>query len=331
MPIQDTDDLQYEAPQPPGVLERWLRRIFVEDLKTKLLALGITLVLWFAVTGQRKPMTKRIAGVQLGFVHADDMAISNDPPSKVDITLTGSNDELAQINPLELLATVVVGDHAAGDRVIRLSRDRVKLELPEGVKIDGFQPATVTVRLEPIVERQVDVSLKFEGNVAEGYEVYSATSNPDKLKVRGPASIVNRIKQAATESILLDGKKSSFDLNQVAVDVPDQKVDIPDGVVQVHVEVGERAIEKSFDDVPVRSADGAKLRPQVAAVTLSGPPWVLTQLRAGQILLVVVDAASGGAAGSGRENGFTLELPPALQGKVKIVSVKPSRFLSAGK
>jgi YbbR domain-containing protein len=324
MTLQDTDDLQHETRQPPGALERWLRRIFVEDLKTKLVALGITLVLWFAVTGQRKPMTKRLAGVQLGFVHADDMAISNDPPTKVDITLTGSNDELAQINPLELLATVELGDHATGDRVVRLSPDRVKLELPKGVKIEGFQPAIVSVRLEPRIERQVDVNLKFEGKVPEGYEVYSATANPARVRVRGPASIVNAVKQASTESILLDGKKSSFDLNQIAVDIPDQKVDIPDGLVQVHVEVGERAIEKTFSDVPVQSSAGTKLRPQVAALTLSAPAWVFTQLRPEEMRLVV-DTSRDSA------NGFRLELPPALQGKVKIVSVKPARFLFAGR
>ncbi|HYV25663.1 MAG TPA: hypothetical protein VE969_10555 [Pyrinomonadaceae bacterium] len=31
---------------------RWLRRIFVEDWSLKLLALAITLVLWFLVTGR---------------------------------------------------------------------------------------------------------------------------------------------------------------------------------------------------------------------------------------------------------------------------------------
>jgi hypothetical protein len=34
-----------------GFAERWLRRIFVEDWSLKLLALAITLVLWFFVTG----------------------------------------------------------------------------------------------------------------------------------------------------------------------------------------------------------------------------------------------------------------------------------------
>jgi YbbR domain-containing protein len=324
MPIQDTDDLQYEVPQPPGIFERWLRKIFVEDLTTKLLALGITLVLWFAVTGQRKPMTKRIAGVQLSFVHADDMAISNDPPTRVDITLSGSNSELAQINPMGLLATVVLADQAPGVRVVRLSRDRVNIELPEGVKIEGFQPAIVSLRLEPRVERQLDVNLKLEGIVHEGYEVYSATANPSKVRVRGPASILSGIQLASTESILLEGKKASFDLSQVAVDIPDQKVDVIDGLVQVHVEIGEHAIERSFNNVPVQSSNGMKLRPQLAAVTLSAPPWVFTQLRPEEIRLVV-DSPSG------RDNGIRLELPAAIQGKVKIVSVKPTRFLPTGK
>jgi hypothetical protein len=322
MPVQDTDDLQYEVPQPPGILERWLRRIFVEDLKMKLLALGITLVLWFAVTGQRKPMTKRIAGVPLTFVHAENMTISNDPPNRVDITLTGSNNELAQINPMGLLATVVVADQPPGVRVIRLSRDRVNIELPEGVKIDGFQPAIVSIRLEPRVERQLDLNLKLEGTVPEGYEVYSSTANPSKVRVRGPASILNAIQHASTESILLDGKKGSFDLSQVAVDIPDQKVDVIDGLVQVHVEIGERSIEKSFNNVPVQSANGMKFRPQLAAVTLSAPGWVFTQLRPGEIRLVV-NSSSG--------DSVRLELPAAIQSKVKIVSVKPTRFLPAGK
>jgi len=36
----------------PGSVERWLRRIFVEDWGLKLLALAITLVLWFVVSGR---------------------------------------------------------------------------------------------------------------------------------------------------------------------------------------------------------------------------------------------------------------------------------------
>ena len=106
-------------------------------------------MLWFAVSGQKQPLSKRFTGVQLSFVHADKMEIANDPPRTVDVTLTGNSDTLGKISPQDLLATVLIGDQAMGDRVVRLSRERVKMNLPPGVQIDGFQPAVVSVRLEP--------------------------------------------------------------------------------------------------------------------------------------------------------------------------------------
>jgi YbbR domain-containing protein len=320
MPFQDTDDLKYRVPPPPGALERWLRRIFVEDLNIKLISLGITLVLWFAVTGQKTPMSKRFNGVQLTFVHADDMAISSDPLSKVDVTLTGDRDKLAKINPADLIATVLISDHTTGDRVIRLSRERVKIDpLDPSVQIERFQPSIVSLRLEPRMERQVYVDLKFEGKVPAGYEVYAVTPSPASVRVRGPASIVNAIQKAPTESILLDGKTSSFDLPQVAVDIPDQRVDVIDGIVQVHVEIGEHSVTKTFNNVVVQSPTG-HAKPETATLTLSAPSGVFNQLHSEDIRLVV----------AGGDNGLSLALPTAIQGKVKLVSVKPATF-STGK
>lgn len=266
-------------------------------------------------------MTKRITGVQLSFVHADDLEISNDPPGRIDVTLTGSSDKLEQINPLELVATVLVPDHKTGDRVVRLSRDRVKLNLPEdlqqSVQIEGFQPATVSVRLEPRVERQVDVDVKLEDKVAEGYEVYSVSSNPAKVTVRGPASHLSTIEKAPTESISLDGRKGSFDLAQTSIDISDQKVDVMDAVVAVHVEIGERSVEKVFNDVRVQSTSGAEARPRMANVALSGPPSAFAQLRSEDIKLIV-DTSVGSSP--------RLELPPGIQDKVKLRWIKPPVF-----
>jgi len=244
MPFQDREDFQYKPPQPTSAVERWLRRIFVEDLNLKLLSLAITLVLWFAVTGQKQPLSKRFAGVQLGFVHPDKMEIGNDPPRTVDLTLSGNSDTLAKLNPQDLLASVIVGDQAMGDRVVRLSRERVKIDLPPGVQIVGFQPATVSVRLEPRVDREVNVEVRLEGKVADGYEVSAVTAIPARVQVHGPASHVNSLDKAATESISVEGRKTSLDLNQVAIDISDQKVEVGLGAVQVHVEINERSIQR---------------------------------------------------------------------------------------
>ena len=53
--------------QPRHWTQRWLRVIFIEDWGVKLLALVISLALWYGVTGQRKPTTIRVPRVPLNF------------------------------------------------------------------------------------------------------------------------------------------------------------------------------------------------------------------------------------------------------------------------
>jgi len=47
MPFRDTSQFT----RAPGFAERWFRRVFIEDWSLKLLALAITFILWFVVSG----------------------------------------------------------------------------------------------------------------------------------------------------------------------------------------------------------------------------------------------------------------------------------------
>lgn len=226
--------------------------MFLEDWGLKLLALAITVFLWLAVTGQNQPVTLRISGVQLNFLRPDGLEISNEPLSTVDVVLTGSPDKLDRIGPRDLVATVDLSDQKAGERVVRLSLDRVKMDLQEDVKIQRFHPATIPIRLEPIIEMPVDVEVKFEGKLPDGYEVVSVSVSPAKVRLRGPGDRINALHKAMTETVWLDGKKESFNLSQVEINLPDPKIDILDPAVDIHVEVA----EKKRGDVHLRFATG---------------------------------------------------------------------------
>jgi YbbR domain-containing protein len=319
MPFQDVDETDVvEAPRPPTAFERGARKIFVEDWSLKLLALAITLILWFAVTGQNQPLTIR-TDVQLNLIRPSNLDISNDPPRTVEVVLRGSRPNLQSLSPLDLVATVDVSDHPAGERVIRLSLDRVTMQLPDGVKIESFQPSTIPVRLEPRMERQVPVEVKTEGKPADGYEVYGINPVQTTVRVRGPASRIEALQKAPTETISLSGRKESFTASRVAIDIPDQKIDILDPLVDLTVEVGEKRTEKSFSGVVAKAISGVEVQPATAEVTLAGPTSVLSELRP-EDMKVVVDMAttSGSVAG--------LELPPAVKDRVKLLSIRPSQF-----
>ena len=307
-----------QAP-PQHWTQRWLRVIFIEDWGTKLLALVISLALWYGVTGQRKPTTIRVPRVPLNFRLPSDTEISNEPRTEVEITLTGSKRALDALNVRDLVANVDASDLKPGEYTVQLTQERVTMGLPDGVRYGDIQPNNVLLRLEPRVERELEVEVKRSGSVAEGYELRGITATPDKVKVRGPVSHVNALQKAPTQVISLDGRKESFTLSQTAIEISDKKVDLIEAVVSVSVEVGEQRVEKSFAGIQVSASDGTQVRPETVSVTVYGERSTINQLRTDNLKLVL-DVAPDGS--------FTprLELPAGLPGRVELRSTNPSVF-----
>lgn len=318
MPFQDVDEtITPERPSAPNRVEKLLRRIFIEDWSLKLLSLAIAIILWLAVTGQNQPVTAHV-NVPLNFIRPQSLEISNDPPHTVDVMLTGSRNKLDDLSTLDLVATVDLSDQRAGERVLRLA-DKAQITLPQGIKIDGFQPSAIPIRLEEIVERQVPVEPRLEGKPADGYEVYAVYPTKGSVTVRGPASRVNALQKVTTESIWLDGHNQSFTASNLATDVTDPKVDLLDPLVSVNVEIGEQRVEKSFSDVSVTTADGGKVQPSTTSVTVLGPSSALSSLKADDLKIELEQ--------TGETFEPRLQLPAAFKGKVILKTVRPSKFV----
>jgi len=128
--------------------------------------------------------------------------------------------------------------------------------------------------------------------------------------VRGPESHVNSLPKVITESIWLAGHKESFTAKNVAIDVPDPKVDLLEPVVNVNVEIGERRIEKNFSGVSVTTADGGKVQPATTSVTLLGVASLINSLKPEEVKIVLDEDLEP-----------RLEVPQALKGKVILKSV----------
>jgi YbbR domain-containing protein len=317
MPFQDVEDevITTAPAAPPSRVEKWLRRIFLEDWSLKLLSLGIAIVLWLAVTGQNEPVTAHV-NVQLNFIRPQSLEISNDPPRTVDVMLTGSRNKLDSLTSLDLVATVDISNQLAGERVLRLA-DKAQISLPQGIKVDGFQPSAIPIRLEPIVERQVPVEPKIEGKPENGFEVYGVHPTKGSVTVRGPASRVNSLQKVMTESIWLTGHKETFTASNIGIDVPDPKIDLLEPLISVEIQIGEVRTEKTFSGVTVDTPNGVKVQPATTAVTLLGAASLLDTLKADE-LKVLVDQA-------GLEP--RLQLPDALKGKIVLKSIHVSKFI----
>jgi len=309
---------QQKKGETRGAVARWVRALLFEDWTLKTLALLITLGLWYAVTTQRAPATRLLRSVPLEFVLPENVEIGNDPPKVVEITLQGSRGKLDEMNAANLAALVDVTGFRPGDRVARLS-DLIRMDLPEDVRVTEVIPRSVTLHLEPVVEREVSVEARFEGELPTGFKTTAVTVTPERVRVRGPESHVKDVERAFTETISLADLRESRTFQQVAVDIPDHKVTPLDASVSVNVEVSEEQSERRFTNVPVRSPSGAAVAPSTATITLRGPRSIVDALRPEDVRLVVEPTENGPSAPQ-------LSLPPGAQGRVTLVNTTPTQF-----
>jgi hypothetical protein len=305
---------------------RWLHDLVFADWGLKLVAFAVAFGLWLAVTGQRAPATARLRNVALHFVLPAEMEIGNEPREQVDVILRGSRRVLNALRAGDVVLTYDAGAHRPGERLVRLTPANVTLELPEGVSGEGLtvervEPADVPLRLERRVERLVEVEPRIEGKPAEGFEVQGVEARPARVRVRGPEGHVNELQKAQTEAISVEGRAENFVAAQAAVEIGDRKIVPIDTVVDVIVRVGEPATERQLDSIPVVLAEGAQGEPQPsrAAVTLRGPRSVMRNLRAGDISILLEPGGDG-------QVRARLRLPPALEGRVEMISTQPAQF-----
>ena len=309
---------------------RWLRDLFLADWGLKLIALLITLGLWFAVTGQRAPATLRLRRVPLFITPSGDMEISNDPIREVDLTVRGSKRALDAIRAGTVTVNFDATNFKPGERLVRLTPRGVTLELPdeinpESVVIERIEPNSVPLRLERSIEREVEVEVPTTGQLADGYELLGAQSFPARVRVRGPESLVNKLDKVMAETVALDGRDSSFAAPQLAIDIPDQRILPVDAAVDVQIKIDEQQAEKRLPGVAVRRASAAgdegnfTSLPATVAVTLRGARSLVDKLQAADVA-VVLDRGADGALTP------RLLLPPEMQGRVKLLSTNPATF-----
>jgi hypothetical protein len=246
-----------------------LRKIFLEDWALKLIAAVITLGLWFGVTGLSTPTTKRLT-IPLNLNIASTAQVTNAPLQEVDIEISGDKRKVEQVNKAELSASIDLTDIAPGDRIIPLTPDTVYVPLPQGIKLTEVQPSRIAVKLEAVEEKDVEVRADTFGTPATGFEVYSTTVLPLKIRVRGPASIVSTLTYVQTERIDLTGRREDLIAKQVAVTSPNAQAAVLNTFVDVTFRIGEKRMSRTFS-IPV-----AGMPETIATFTLYGPKSVIT-------------------------------------------------------
>lgn len=301
-PVEPNENVRINA----SFLKQVLRKIFLEDWLTKLLALAITIALWIGVTGLSEVGSDRYK-VPLVLRLADNAEATNQPIDQVEIRISGDKRRLEQIRDGDLRVFVDLTSVPVGSQTLTLAPDTVSVpDLPNGIRLEDINPKKIVVRLEAIEEKEVAVHVETQGTVPQGMEVYAETVSPPKIRVRGPVSFLRTLTNISTDKVDLADKNADFTARQVRIAPLSNENATPlDSFVDVNFRIGETRVEKSFT-IPITDS---KRRAQI---TVFG----------GRSLFDGVTAKDFSATLSDGSEEPSVALPGKLDGQVEIRKVR---------
>jgi len=239
--------------------------------------------------------------IDVSFTNLADDLLLMDPSSQIvrllvvsrssDFDTVAANDISCQLDLTGLRA----GTH-------KLSLEPSDVTLPKDMDLKALLTPFLTVRLEPVVLKTVDVVAVLEGNVAPGYAVTAVKLEPDRVVLKGTADSLADIGTVKTHPINLEDAAESFK-KEVPLNLPETiTVDPPLRIAVARVEITERIVTRVLENIPVSvkgNREQYRIEPQTIMLTVSGPEAVVNALESNADFSVAVDL-SGLAPGSHR-------------------------------
>jgi hypothetical protein len=216
---------------------------FSESLALKLVSLLLALILWITILGFKREEIKK--NVKLEPLLPPGMVLVNKPPSNIQFSLAGPRVLLKDVE--KKIPPIRPDLRRSRDTTISISISEELLgELPAGIRVTGFYPPNVILRLEEVVERYVTVKPTVNGSPAEGYEIATIKSNPLKVAVSGPKSLVQGLEFVGTDIVDAHDLKDSKEMD-VNVEVDTTQGFQLSRTTMVHVKVTTKKVHRGSE------------------------------------------------------------------------------------
>lgn len=180
--------------------------ILFRNWHLKIIAAICAVILWLFVVGQHKVEMGLSVPLELQNIPAGLM-VANDLPGRVQLRVSGPRTLLSTF--LDNKSTIVLNLEHASAGVNTFTQMASRLDLPRALKVLRVSPAKVEVRLEPIKQKRVPVSVTTAGETPRAYALELARPSPSKVLVEGAANHLQGLNAVATEPVDISNITSS--------------------------------------------------------------------------------------------------------------------------
>lgn len=198
-------------------------------------ACGVGIGFFFRTAQTALPLS-----IQLANVPEQLVVVGKVPP--VEVYVEGPVGSLRDLKGVKLSYELDMQSATPGKTFFEIQPERIGV--PEKVSVVGVDPGSFVVRLDTEQEKVLPVVPDLVGEPAPGYVVVSVKASPDRVRLKGAASLLEKISAARTTPVDLGGLKApakkavALDLNDtVGIQV------VEEGLIQIHVDIAESVME----------------------------------------------------------------------------------------
>ena len=165
------------------------------------MALVLGAIAWMLVTWVENPFREDwlSSSLPVEVAHTPSGLVEVGVPGDVRVRLRAGQDAWSHAQASDFKASIDLSKQTAGIHSVD-----VKVETSGDYQVVDWEPRHVTVRLEPLVQREIPVQLQLTGKLPDGFVLTSQSLTPDTLTISGEQDLAETISQAAV-GIDLDG------------------------------------------------------------------------------------------------------------------------------
>lgn len=203
----------------------------------KLVALALAVITWFFVRNITSE-TRTLENIPLEIKVRPGLTLLEASASTVVVTVRGTREDIRQAPRAEFSASLdLTGEKQIGMHTARLSAKNIRH--PPRVQVVQVMPATITARVDEMIEREVAVKPQLTGELASGLEIERTNVVPAQVRLRGPRTLLNDITTVETLPIDLSGRRVSF-RERVHLALPDPSVTtVKQSWIEADLRIGE--------------------------------------------------------------------------------------------
>ncbi|POB11949.1 YbbR-like domain-containing protein [Sulfobacillus sp. hq2] len=263
-------------------------RLLENNTILKILSVVVALFLWFQVTSTNSHV--------VGDRSIGPVPVEYNPPSKADLTVMSMNYKsvsvqvkgpiatVAKINPQSFSAFVDMKNITASGTYSL----PVRVSVPAGTSFVNVVPNHVTVVIDQMGTRHMNVTLKAVGTPAPGYELTQLATNTQTAVVSGPMSDLDKIKELVAD-MPVGGRTSSFQEQVILMPLNSEdrlvsNVQVSPTMVTAQASIKKRPPEKTVGVVakisgyPAHGYAVSTIAVHPASVVITGSKSALSQI-----------------------------------------------------